>query len=60
VEGVVLVEHAVEVELHRLGVEGRAVVEGDAVAQLEGVDGAVLADLPALGQRRLDLQRAVA
>ncbi len=57
--GVVLVENAIEVELHRLGVQRAAVVEGHALAQLEGVDGAVVADLPAFGQRGLHLERAV-
>ena len=60
VVGVVLVEHPVEVELDRLSVERRAVVEADATSELEGVLGAVLADRPALRERRLDLQSPVA
>ena len=59
VVGVVLVEHPVEVELDRLRVERRAVVEADAVSELEGVLGAVVADRPALRERRLDLQGPV-
>ena len=59
VVGVALVQHAVEVECHRIGVERRAVMEHHAVAQIERVDRAVLADVPAFRQGRLDLQRAV-
>lgn len=33
-------------------------MEGDAVAQAEGLDGAILGNLPGLGQGWLDLQRA--
>ena len=42
--------HAVEVGDDRVGVEGFAVVEHHALAQVEGPLGAVLAHLPALGQ----------
>jgi hypothetical protein len=50
--GALLVEHAIEVELHGVGGELGAVMKLDAVAQGEGVD------LPALGEGRLDLQGA--
>ncbi len=58
--GVLVVQHAVEVELDRFGVERRAVVELDALAEREGVGLAVRGNLPLLGQRRFDLQRAAA
>ena len=45
---------AVEGEDHVLGGEGGAVVQGDAVAQVEDPGEAVGGDLPALGERRLD------
>ena len=54
-----LVEHPVEIELHGVGSEGRAIVELDAVAQGEGVGEAVRADPPTLGEGRFDLQCAV-
>jgi len=58
-EGMIFLQHPVEVELDRFGIERRAVVEFDALPQLESVGLAVLGDGPALGQRRFDLQRAV-
>ena len=48
-------DHPVEGELDRLGVERRAVVEGHALLQREGVGEAVGGHLPALGQARDDL-----
>ena len=57
---VLVVQHAVEVELDRLGIERRAVVELDALPEREGVGLAVRGNLPLLGQRRFDLQRAAA
>ena len=39
----------------RIGVKGLTVVESDAFAQMEGVLGTVLGDIPTLGQRGLDL-----
>ena len=59
VERVVLIEHPLEVEDHRLGIELGAVMERHAVAQVEGVGLAVVGDLVALRERRLHLQRAV-
>jgi hypothetical protein len=59
VERVVLVEHALEGEDDGLGVELGAVVEGHPLAQAEGVDGAILGDLPLGGERGLDLEGAV-
>lgn len=41
-------------ELDGLGIELRAVVEGHVLAQVEGVFQPVLADLPGLGEERLD------
>ena len=58
VERVALVQHPVEGELHRLGVQRRAVVEGHALAQVEPVGQSVVRDLPAFGQLRHDVQRA--
>ena len=52
-----LVEHAVEVELHCLGIEGRAIVEGHAFAQVEDVLQPVIRDRPVGCQRGLDLER---
>src|SRR5450759_2931804 len=49
---------AVDVELDGVGVEVGAVVELDALLQLERVAEAVGADLPRLSQARLDLGRA--
>ena len=46
------VGEAVVVPLRHLGVEGRAVVELDALAQVEGVGPAILGDGPRLGERR--------
>ena len=43
---------AVEVEAHGLGVERRAVVEGDALFEGEGVGHAVFGRLPRLGEER--------
>jgi len=43
-------DELVEVRLDRVRVEPLAVVEGDVVAQLEGVDAAVRGHLPRLGQ----------
>ena len=59
VERMALVEHPVEGELDRLGIERRPVVELDALAKVEGVGQAVVGDVPGLRQRRLGLQRAV-
>jgi len=46
---------AVEIRLDGVGVELRAVVELDALAQMEGSDLAVRAGIPALGKRRPQL-----
>ena len=51
-ELVVRIGHSVEVGLDRVGLEVRAVVELDALLQLDRVDESVLADLVALGQHR--------
>jgi len=59
VVGVVLVQHPVEIELHRFGVERRAVVEGDALAQGEGVFCSVVRDRPFRRQRRCHFERAL-
>ena len=48
------VDQPLEGELHVAGLERGTVVEGDSLAQDEHVAGAVLGDLPALGQRGLD------
>ena len=58
-ELVVGVGDTVEVDLHRLGIEIRAVMELDAVLELHRVDQAVLADGVALGQHRHHLHRVV-
>ena len=50
----VRVDDVVEVRLDGGGVEGRAVVEGDALLELEGVLEAVVGDLPRVGQPRLE------
>ena len=39
----------------RIGIERLAVVEGDVLAQVEGVLGAVVRDIPSLGQRGHDV-----
>ena len=49
------VNDAVQVELHRLGVEEGAVVELDILTKVEGVGQAVVGDLPGLGQARHEL-----
>ncbi len=49
------IDDPVEVELDRLGVERRAVVELDVAAQLEGDAAAVLRALPRLGEPRRQL-----
>ena len=48
------VDHAPEVERHGLGVEGGAVVEAHALAQVETVARAAVQHLPGGGQRRPD------
>ena len=55
VVGIVLLEDAVKRELDRLGGEGRAIVEGDPLAQLEGDGHGVRGDLPALRKAWLQL-----
>jgi hypothetical protein len=54
VGGVLLVGRTIERELDGVGVEGRAVVELHALAQLEGVGQAIVRHVPGLGQARLD------
>jgi hypothetical protein len=49
---------AVEALHEALGIEGRAVMEGDALAQVEGVGHAVVRNLPALRETGPDLDRA--
>ncbi|MNY23632.1 hypothetical protein D3C86_1573050 [compost metagenome] len=50
---------AVEGDLDRAGVEGGAVVEAHALSQVEGVGLAVGRNVPAGGERRLDLGRVL-
>ncbi|CAI8359838.1 MAG: Uncharacterised protein [Rhodospirillaceae bacterium] len=59
VVGVVLVQHAVEVELDGIGIKGRPIVEAHAFAQGECVLKAIVADVPRGCQRRLDFERPV-
>src|SRR5262249_10488097 len=49
------IDDAVEVELDGVGVERRAVVEGEALAEVEGVLQSVRGDVPTLGQHALDV-----
>lgn len=58
-EGVFLVQHPVEIELHRLGIERRAVMECHALAKMEHIFQPVIRDIPAFGKRWLHLERAV-
>lgn len=55
---VFLVELPDKTCLDRLGVERRTVVEGDVRANMEDVGQAVGRDVPTLGERGLDLDRA--
>ena len=59
VKGIGLVVHPVEGELDRLGVDVRAVVIFDALADLERVGLAVVADRPRRGEAGLDVEGAV-
>ena len=52
-----VVQDGVEIGLGRRGVEGLPVGEGHAPAEMEGVDPAVVGDLPALGEPGLDAVR---
>ena len=52
------IEHPVEGELHRVGVERRAVMEAHAVAEVERVGQPVLGNVPGLGEQRLDVEGA--
>ena len=56
VERVLRVEHAIEVELDRVGVEVAAVVELHALAQREGVGLAVRRHGPGFGEARFDVE----
>ena len=59
VEGVVFIEHPLEVEHHRLGIEGAAIVERHTLAQRKCIFGAILGNAPVGGQCGLHLQCAV-
>ena len=55
----ILLQHALEGEDHGIGIEGRAVLKGHVIAQIEGVERAVVRDRPVGRQRRLHFERAL-
>ena len=57
--GRTLIPEAIEIELHRGGVEGRAVVELHALAQMKGVRQAVVRDVPGFSEPRHERGRHV-